>query len=84
MAAAYSSGGRKPISTTSEDRSVTCISGRNDSPIPTSMSSSGAENLIRLASAVTASTVALRARMLSAISTAQWFHPVPIRRHGSM
>jgi hypothetical protein len=37
--------------------------------MPTSMRSSGAENLIRLASAVTASTVATRPRMVRATVT---------------
>lgn len=78
MAAAYSSGGRKPTNTTSDDSSETCIRGRKDTPIPTSINSSGAEKLIRLASAVTARTVASRARMLRANSTAPCFHPNPI------
>jgi hypothetical protein len=75
MAAAYRIGGRKPMRTSSDDNSGIGIQGRKDTPIPTSIKSSGAEKLIRFASAVTASTVASKARMLRAISTAPCFHP---------
>ena len=51
------------------------MNGTNDAPMPTSISSSGAENRIRSAIAVTATTAAAMARMLRAMSTGSCCHP---------
>ena len=69
IAAEYSSGGSRPISTSSGLSSNGSMNGRNDAPIPITTSSSGAGNSNRLATALTAVTVAIRARIQMAVST---------------
>ena len=71
IAVAYSSGGRNPTSTTSVVNDGSWMNGTYDAPMPTSMSSRGAENLIRSAIAVTATTAAAIASRLSAMCTGQ-------------
>ena len=74
IAAAYSNGGRKPSRMISGDSRGTLMVGTNETPIPATISSNGAENLIRLASAVTASTMVAMATMLRAVCTRPCFH----------
>ena len=69
IAAAYSSGGSSPSSTTSGSRWISGTPGTYDAATPTAISSSGAGKSRRLASAVNASTDTARATRSTATST---------------
>ena len=69
IAAAYSSGGSRPSSTTSGSRCSSGTPGMYDAATPTAISSSGAGKSSRSASAVKASTDTARATSRTAIST---------------
>ena len=87
IAAAYSNGGRKPSKINSGVSRGSSMNGTKEMPMPTSINSSGAENRIRSASAVTSSTVVTMAKMVSPISTPTCFHGVvttgPVTDDGS-
>ena len=69
IAAAYSSGGSSPNSTTSGSRWISGTPGTYDAATPTAISSSGAGKSRRLASAVNASTDTAMATRSTATST---------------
>ena len=68
-AAAYSSGGSSPSSTTSGSRWISGITGRNDPATPTTISSSGGGTPIRPETAVPVRTTTVSATRKKAIST---------------
>ena len=70
IAAAYSSGGSSPNSTTSGSRWISGTPGKYDPATPTAISSSGAGKSMRSARAVNASTTTAMATSRNAISTA--------------
>ena len=69
MAAAYSSGGSSPRSTISRSTSISGTPGRYPTPMPTTVSSSGAEVPTRRARVATNRTTATRATTKTASST---------------
>ena len=75
MAAAYNSGGSSPRRTTSGSRWISGTVGRYDATTPTAISSSGAGNPIRLASAVNASTETAMTTSRTATSTGSLLPP---------